>query len=616
MNNIAASSLNAPTAPQKLSENAHAIVINPLRDSAPQGLLTPQAACNRCIRAREFIPAGGMHLLSVKAVLDFEDNGHSQNEVLKHVIDGEPQGIGYAVLSHCWCAEEEVKLWELQQLSPQTAFTLRTRSGYRTIVESCRRAKADGLQWVWTASSCIMEENCSELSEALNSMYWWYAKSERCYAYLHDVDEHALSGELNMDRFDNGWPAWFCCSWTLQELLAPNAVLFYNRHWQCIGDKIKLASTLAKITGIPQNVIAKGLPPSDDPCRPSVAQIMAWAAHRTARKVEDKAYTLMGLFGVHISTKYVESEKAFHRLQMAILANYSDHTIFAWSANTNPSNVLAHDPTCFSDSTKLVNLTPYDAFIGECPKDEEEILDNQDIDVTEKGIEIWLPVAQYSGYPHLIWAKLACYGGSNNKDLVTILLEAVPSKGADVYIRATKNISPVSEQLTFRFERLYLVADDERECMTVPTMSANASTTDVLPWPSDYQGFQLFQDPSSSNAKVLPDESDSCLVPFDRTYQTVSKEIFFSNPSEDIPTDHTQAKSCGWVTQGKICGEVVTIDDYSAHLAIAHGIRKIPSSMSVYCCWCCPPRMLKRESILRHSLEVHLGVPRLKRKRS
>ena len=46
--------------------------------------------------------------------------------------------------------------------------------------------------------------------------------------------------------------------------------------------------------------------------RPCVAQIMLWAANRITTRVEDRAYSLMGLLDVNMQMLYGEGKKAFH----------------------------------------------------------------------------------------------------------------------------------------------------------------------------------------------------------------------------------------------------------------------------------------------------------------
>jgi len=69
-----------------------------------------------------------------------------------------------------------------------------------------------------------------ELSESINSMFKWYLNAEVCLAYLADVD-----GKDDPDGL--GRSVWFSRGWTLQELLAPQTVVFLTQAWKTIGHK-------------------------------------------------------------------------------------------------------------------------------------------------------------------------------------------------------------------------------------------------------------------------------------------------------------------------------------------------------------------------------------------
>ena len=57
--------------------------------------------------------------------------------------------------------------------------------------------------------------------------------------------------------------------------------------------------------------------------RPCVAQIMSWAAYRTTSRVEDRAYSLMGLVDVSMPMLYGEGGKRF--------------TAFNWKSFAHPT---------------------------------------------------------------------------------------------------------------------------------------------------------------------------------------------------------------------------------------------------------------------------------------
>ncbi|KAK0619442.1 hypothetical protein B0T14DRAFT_406517, partial [Immersiella caudata] len=54
------------------------------------------------------------------------------------------------------------------------------------------------------------------------------------------------------------------------------------------------------------------------------------AVGRKTARVEDRAYSLLGLFGVSMATICGEGARAFRRLQEEIIRSSPDHSIFAW----------------------------------------------------------------------------------------------------------------------------------------------------------------------------------------------------------------------------------------------------------------------------------------------
>ncbi|KAI6019327.1 heterokaryon incompatibility protein-domain-containing protein, partial [Pisolithus microcarpus] len=268
-----------------------------------------------------------MKLLHVETVLGREadvQQADAEREILKQLDD---KTTSYAILSHRWGVEVGYKeMTGLMKMEERKRDEVRQRAGYQKIIKSCEQAKKDGYVWLWVDTCCIDKRSSAELSEAINSMYRWYQNAQVCYAYLSDVSESTFPTKKDDNKFadSNGWPEWFVRGWTLQELIAPKEVQFFNKDWVHIGNKQQLASKLVNTTGVPSRVsglAGKGL---------SVAEIMSWAANRETTRVEDRAYSLMGLFGVYMPMLYGEGKKAFQRLQLEIIRMSSDQSIFAW----------------------------------------------------------------------------------------------------------------------------------------------------------------------------------------------------------------------------------------------------------------------------------------------
>ena len=83
----------------------------------------------------------------------------------------------------------------------------------------------------------------------------------------------------------------------MQELLAPEPAVFFNKNWQEIGTKASLAKEIFAITNIPTRVLL-GQESAGEGF--SVAQVMSWAVNSKKTRVEDVGYSLLGIFGVNI----------------------------------------------------------------------------------------------------------------------------------------------------------------------------------------------------------------------------------------------------------------------------------------------------------------------------
>jgi hypothetical protein len=225
--------------------------------------------------------------------------------------------------------------------------------GYQKIKDCCEQARSDGYHYVWIDTCCIDKKSSSELSEATNRMYSYYKDADICYAYLCDV------------LYDGGFPdvdfamsRWFTRGWTLQELVAPKDVVFFDQEWTEIGTRASLKDELERITTISKLVLEE----PDAVFSASVAQRMSWASRRETTREEDIAYCLLGIFNVHMPLLYGEGNKAFMRLQLELLALSNEQTIFAWTPDIGPSidGELPTVPTLVRTVSALIVLQKSD----------------------------------------------------------------------------------------------------------------------------------------------------------------------------------------------------------------------------------------------------------------
>ncbi|KAF8182571.1 hypothetical protein BJ912DRAFT_978235 [Pholiota molesta] len=195
----------------------------------------------------------------------------------------------YAILSHTWLrgAAGEVTYgdWNGGDFDER-------QPGYRKLLNFCKASWEDHrVAFGWMDTVCINKESSSELDESIRSMYAWYRRAHVCVTYL--AETVTLTDMVN--------DTWFTRGWTLQELLAPSQMKFYNADWKKLVESLENDKEDFGVT-----------------------------------REEDSAYSLMGIFGVSMSTAYGEgSGRAFRRLLQEILntTSFSVVDIFNWGGD-------------------------------------------------------------------------------------------------------------------------------------------------------------------------------------------------------------------------------------------------------------------------------------------
>ena len=244
----------------------------------------------------------------------------------------------YAILSHRW-GTDEISYLELQYLineanqnsnlvSPALYFLKpknKAGNGLAKIRRARRTARKAGFDWIWIDTCNIDKSSSSELTEAINSMFKYYQNSAVCYAFLQDVTKPGKLFEKSGEKLKQFFASiWWTRGFTLQELLAPKKVIFLDDHWQEFGTKQELASLIRDRTTITEHYLED----AENLRTCCVAKKMSWASSRKTSRVEDAAYSLMGLFDVNMPLLYGEGNKAFLRLQEEIIRRSDDQTIF------------------------------------------------------------------------------------------------------------------------------------------------------------------------------------------------------------------------------------------------------------------------------------------------
>ncbi|KAF4917632.1 Vegetative incompatibility protein HET-E-1 [Colletotrichum viniferum] len=270
----------------------------------------------------------------------------------------------YAILSHTW-GEEETSYQDWLEWESGDAYQrgrTEMKSGFLKIKSACHAAQTYGHEYLWVDTNCIDKKSSAELSEAINSMFSWYRDSLKCLVYLEDYPTRPWGDSSPFDSLSKC--RWFTRGWTLQELLAPKDMVFFNREWGLIGTKMSLSWEISTITCIDEDTLK-------EPGRvhaACAARKMSWASSRQTTRTEDLAYCLLGLFSINMPLLYGEGSEAFRRLQEEIIRVSTDQSLFAWDwpSKVPPSHgqgnhcvtMLAPFPSVFANRSTVIKETP------------------------------------------------------------------------------------------------------------------------------------------------------------------------------------------------------------------------------------------------------------------
>jgi hypothetical protein len=288
-----------------------------------------------------------------------------------------PNLLKYAILSHRWGKSEpafqDLKLGRCEGV------------GYEKLCHFCAKAKEYGCDLVWSDTCCINKESSSELDEAIRSMYRWYRDAHICIVYL------AQSESLETLGIDD----WFFRGWTLQELLAPLRMKFYDPAWTPLTqnendkDDTTFIFALSRVTNIPPNDLYNFRP------GPNRAwEKMTWAANRKTTRIEDIAYSLIGIFDISMTIAYGEGDRAFKRFMVELIQNCKEWQILVWAGGL-PG--YPTEPACYrstNDAALAVLQNRQISWWGEGCGD-------SDFSVTKRGVQVRLLMVPTSVYENL-----------------------------------------------------------------------------------------------------------------------------------------------------------------------------------------------------------------------
>ncbi|KIM67659.1 hypothetical protein SCLCIDRAFT_1209758 [Scleroderma citrinum Foug A] len=308
-------------------------------DTLPSRLLNTQTGllCDKDLLTADFENSPQFQQLTLSAArLD-----SSQYE--EHIRKTVSAYFKYATLSHRWGKDEP----QLRDVRGRVIYQLDPTDGIMKLRSFCITARKHGYSWAWTDTCCIDKYSTVELAKAIASMFLWYRRSALTIVYLADV-------------YGPGWlfsSIWFERGWTLQELLAPRAVLFYTHDWslyrECSSSNHKedcvVLCELEHATGITPQDLTNFNPGMDN-----ARSRLQWASRRRTTEPEDIAYSLFGIFNVYLPIIPGESaENALGRLLGEIISQSEDISVLSWVGEASPFH------SCFPAHITSYQSEPY-----------------------------------------------------------------------------------------------------------------------------------------------------------------------------------------------------------------------------------------------------------------
>ncbi|KAI6015349.1 hypothetical protein F5J12DRAFT_890694 [Pisolithus orientalis] len=237
--------------------------------------------------------------------------------------------FGYAMFSHAWQGNEP-SFQDVNRVDSKSVWDLPDTPLNNKLRNFCKEARRLGYNWAWSDTCCIDKTTGPILNQSLS---------------IHVP----MPGDLRRSF-------WMTRAWTLQELLSPKAIIFYDSEWKpYLGDIVAnhkespgIMQELADAIQIPHGTIIKFSP--DDL---GVREKLRLASTRNATVEEDVAYSLIGIFKSDIRPQYGERVDALGHLLEEIVARTSEVTVLAWSGQSSSYN------SCLPASISVYSQTPY-----------------------------------------------------------------------------------------------------------------------------------------------------------------------------------------------------------------------------------------------------------------
>ena len=281
----------------------------------------------------------------------------------------------YVVLSHRWEDNEPL----FREVVHITVYDLKDSPTHDKLQTYCKIAQNAGFRWAWSDTCCINKADEFVLRQSLVAMFRWYQGAALMIVFLRGVSSSSLPGAL-------AGSDWNKRGWTLQEYIAAKNVQFYTEDWTPyrglpLSKNHKgcpeVIEEMEKVTGVSAQQLMY--------LRPGLSNIrekFRLASTRTTTRIEDVAYSLLGIFStIGVDAIYGEGTASLGRLLANVLNRSGDVDILAWTGESNQFNsclparitvykepATSHLPTPVPDARmKHINaaLPPYSSSLDE-----------------------------------------------------------------------------------------------------------------------------------------------------------------------------------------------------------------------------------------------------------
>ncbi|KIJ11815.1 hypothetical protein PAXINDRAFT_15388 [Paxillus involutus ATCC 200175] len=251
----------------------------------------------------------------------------------------------YVMFSHTWEGKEPT----FQDFSEKSVYELDPHPLKLKLRCFCDTVRDDpeGYLWAWSDTCCIDKTIETVYRKSIRSMYSWYKHSAITIVLLAPG---STPSTLKNNR-------WMTRAWTLQELLSPKSIRFYDRDWElyrgdtCPNHKESphIMWELAEAVDVAQDILVDFSPKSL-----SIRAKLRLASTREATEKVDIAYALIGIFSSDLIPEYRDPEDALGLLLQEIVHRERDaKAVLDWVGKSSQFN------SCLPAQISAYQVSPY-----------------------------------------------------------------------------------------------------------------------------------------------------------------------------------------------------------------------------------------------------------------